>query len=168
MNGIHVPRLTNSEMVYAAKSDFRGGYLPSLTKTELKSIATENYLRRSGNKDQLVERIQEWLRNGSLEEMAKYAQKYRDWTCRQNEIRKQKLWYAVRSGGYSWNDYMRLRTESWLRCKYAEEWVKESRNNIWRFSQREAAAMGGLQRLGAQSWLRHLDHGVMDMVLRQV
>ena len=167
MNGIQRPQLTHSEKVHAAKQNF-GSYLMSLMRVELQSIASENHLSRSGNKDQLVRRILLSL-PWSLEKMAEYARKYYDWTfverrrerSREGIVRKRVLMWTNRD---YYNDVKRWESESRQRKENAEAWLKESRNDIWR----EAAAMGGLQRLGAQSWLRHLDHGVMDMVLRQV
>jgi hypothetical protein len=167
MNGIQQPRLTHTEMAHAAKQNF-GSYLMSLTRVELQSIAFENHLSRSGNKDELVRRILLSL-PWSLEKMAEYAEKYYAWTfvesrreySRQSINRKRVLMWRNRD---YYDDVKRWESECHQREENAEAWLRQSRNDFWR----EAAAMGGLQRLGAQSRLRHLDHGVMDMVLRQV
>ena len=166
MNVIQRPQLTHSEMVHAAKQNF-GSYLMSLTRVELQRIASENHKGRSGNKDQLVRRILLSL-PWSLEKMAEYARKYYDWTF--VESRREKYEEGIHwkrnfpKSSDHYRDVERWESRYRQRKENAEAWLKESRNDIWR----EAAAMGGLQRLGAQSWLRHLDHGVMDMVLRQV
>ena len=72
--------------VNAAKIDFGRTYLMSRNREDLRKIASENNLLRTGNKHELVQRIRLSMPSWSLATMEAYAEMYFEWVFKRHDM----------------------------------------------------------------------------------